>query len=428
MFSESRVRIVLASVGCLLFFLSPSPAAGEKPLGRVLYSHATFLRGVPVPGSESIVPGDVLTTSEEGSALIELKSGARVKISENSSVRLLLEGETVRAELLSGAVVSESIGKPTMIVTTPTLQFDAAKETESRYRVELSEGQTILAAAMKGNMIITARDGSGSYVLREGTYASIPSRALENANQSAAPDGQLGGDRSGTITYVVPDGVVKRRGQSAEVALKADDGITWQDVVRTSQNGRLRVALVDGSFLNVGSASTFKILRHDADLQQIQVQLNSGAVRVWTRPSTNFNVQSPTAALRAAGSDFIVEAQVEGTRVYCVQGTVSIQNIEAAVGGQVTLHSGEFTRVDRGLPPSAPAPAPDRLLQSLIDLVAVPPPNTERRMAAEPMPGWHIGSLSEAESAGLLIGAAAGAAAAVAVPLATATPASPSRP
>jgi hypothetical protein len=383
---------------------------------------------VPVPGSETLVPGDILTTSAEGSALIELKSGTKVKIVENSSVRFLLEGETVRAELLSGAVVSESIGKPTMIVTTPTYRFGPAQETESRYRVQLSEEQTTLAAAMEGNMIITAWEGGEGFILREGTYVSIPPGALGKTDQAATPAGRLGADHAGTIKYVVPEGVVKRQGEGAEKTLKVDDIVNWQDVARTSENGRLRVALADGSFLNVGSGSTLKILRHAPDMQQIQVDLNSGAVRAWTRPDTNFNVQSPTAAVHATGSDFIVQAQLDGARVYCIEGMVSIQNADPAVGGQVILHAGEFTKVDRRLPPSAPAPAPNTLLQSQIDLLAVPPANANRQMAAKPLPGWHIGSLREAESVGLLAGIAAGAAAAIAVPLATATPASPSRP
>ena len=428
MLSESRVRIVLASFGCLLFFLSASRATGEKPLGRVLYSHATCVRGVPVPGSETLIPGDTLTTSEEGSALIELNSGAKVDIVESSSVRFMVEGETVRAELLSGGVVSESIGKPAIIVTTPTYRFGPAQESESRFRVQLSEGRTTLAAAIQGNVIITARNGGESYILRESSYASIPSAASGNPDQTAALDGRPGADRVGTISYVVSEGVVRRQGVGAEMALKVDDTINWQDVARTSENGRLQVALADGSFLNIGSGSTLKILRHAPDMQQIQVDLNSGAVRVWTQPDTNLNVLSPTAAVHASGSDFIVRAQPEGAQVYCIEGIVSIQNADPAVGGQVILHAGEYSKVERRLAPSAAAPAPNTLLQGQIDLVEVPPANAKGQMAAKPLPGWHIGSLSEAESVGLLAGIAAGAVAGIAVPLATATPASPSRP
>lgn len=429
MLSESRIQIVFACMfGCLLLFLPASQAAEEQPLGRVLHSHATSLRGVPVPESETIVTGDVLTTSAEGSALVELKRGTRVKIAQNSSVRFLQDGETVRAELLSGAVVSESVGKPTMIVSTPAYQFAPAQEKECRYGVQLSPEQATVAAAMEGNVIVEARDASGSYILQEGTYAAISPRAAGVPDQATATGGQLGAEHAGTVTNVIPEGVVQRPGQEAEIPLKADDTINWEDVVRTLQNGRLRIALWDGPFLNLASHSTMKIIRHDPN--QTEIQLTSGTMHVWvvklTPPGSSFRVQTPTAVTGMVGSDFIVEAEANVTRVYCLEGIVSIQNSDAAVAGEVILHAGDFTTVARGLAPSAPVRAPHNLLQGQIDRTMLVLPAGGRTPAG--LAGWHIGSLSEAESVGLLVGVGAGAAAGIAVPLATSGPASPSNP
>ena len=100
--TKSRIWIVLACVlGCLLLFSPEAHSAGEQQLGRILYSNATSLRGVHVPNSETILSGDVLATSDDGSALVELKSGAKLKITENSSVRFLGDGDKVQAELLA---------------------------------------------------------------------------------------------------------------------------------------------------------------------------------------------------------------------------------------------------------------------------------------------------------------------------------------
>ena len=430
MLSESRVQIVFASMfGCLLLFLLPSHAAGEQPLGRVLYSQAASLRGATIPGSETVLTGDVLTTSAGGSALVELNWGARVKIAENSSVRFLREGETVRAELLSGAVVSESAGKPSMIVSTPAYQFSPAQEEVCRYRVQLLREQATVAAAMQGNVIVKARDAGGSYVLHEGTYAAISPGATGVPSAATAAGGLPSTQLAGTVSNVIADGVVQRVGKGAEISLKVDDEVDWEDVVRTLENGRLRIALWDGSFLNLGTRSTMKMVKHDPKTQQTQIQLSWGAMRLWvaklTQPDSSFKLQTPSAVTGVVGSDFVVEAQPFATRVYCIEGVVSVRNIDPAVAGQVTLHAGEFATVAPGLSPTAPVKAPDELLQSEIDQTMVPPEDSGRRRGEA---GWHIGSLTEAQTIGVLGEVASGATADVAVPILTNSRPSPSKP
>jgi ferric-dicitrate binding protein FerR (iron transport regulator) len=384
---------------------------------------------VPVPGSETIVTGDVLTTSAEGSALVELEQGTRVKIAENSSIRFLQDGEMVRAELLSGAVVSESVGKPTMIVSTPTYQFAPGQEKECRYSVQLSREQATVAAAMQGNVIVKAREAGGSYILREGTYAVISPGTTGVPDQATAAGGQLGTQLAGTVINVIPDGVVQRVGKGAEIPLKVNDEVGWEDVVRTLQDGRLRIALSGGPFLNLGTRSTMKVVKHDPKMRQTQIELTSGAMRVWVvkldQPGSSFKLQTPTAVTGVVGSDFIVEAQPFATRVYCIEGMVSVRNIDPAVTGQVILHAGEFATVAPGLSPTKPVKAPDALLQSEIDQTMVPPAAAGRRRLAA---GWHIGSLTEAQTIGVLAELAAGATADIAVPLLTAPSPSPSNP
>lgn len=430
MFLEFRNHIVLASIGCLVvFFLPARHAAGEQPLGRVLHSYATTLRGAPVRGSETIVTGDVLTTTGEGNALVELQTGTRLRIAESTSVRFLRDGESVRAELFSGKVISESIGKPTLTVSTSTYQFAPAQEAESRYAVQLSKEEMAVAAAMKGNVIVKANDAGGSYTLREGTYAAISPWATGVPDQTTAPAGQVGPERAGTVASLIPDGAVQRQGQGPQLALKVDDAVGWEDVLRTSQNGRVRIPLSDGSFLNLGNGSTLRVVGSGTERQRARMELTSGVMRVWvaklTQTSSNFEVQTPTAAATGTlGSDFIIEAHPEVTTVYCLEGLISIHNVDAALTGQAVLHAGELTTIASGLPPSAPVEAASTLLQAEITQTVLPPPSGGRRAAA----GWHIGSLSEAESIGLLVGLGAGAAAAAAIPLATAGPSTSYKP
>jgi hypothetical protein len=281
---------------------------------------------------------------------------------------------------------------------------------------------------MEGDVVIEARDAGGSYILREGTYAAISPGAAGVPDEGAAAGGQLGAEHAATVRDVISEGEVQRQGQGAEIPLEVNDGINSGDVVQTLRRGRLRIALADGSILNIGSGSTMRIIRHDARAQRTEIQLTSGRMRVWpaklVQPGASFKVQTPTAVAGLVGSDFIVEVLAEATRVYCIQGMVSIQNIDAAVAGQAILHPIEFTEVARGLPPAAPEGVTDTLLQAQINQTTVLPAGGRRAAAV----GWHIGSLSEAESVGLVVGLAAGTAAAIAVPLITAAPPSKSGP
>ncbi len=432
--TKSRIWIVLACVlGCLLLFSPEAHSAGEQQLGRILYSNATSLRGVHVPNSETILSGDVLATSDDGSALVELKSGAKLKITENSSVRFLGDGDKVQAELLAGAVVSESAGKPTLVVTTSKYQFAPSQEGNCRFAVALSKQRETMASAMKGNLLVRTPDSLGSYILPEGKYAAIPASSAGVPSQETAGGEPTSAGPTGIVRNAIPEEVLQRQGQGAEIPLKSRDVVNEKDVVRTLKTGRVRIELLDGSVLNVGAGSVMRIIKHDAEAQQTQAELTLGLMRAevvkLTQPGGSFKVQTPTAVMDVVGRDFIVKAEIDVTVVYCLEGMVAVQNINPAISGQVTLHEGEYTYVARGLPPSALMQTPHPVLQSQINQTTVGLTVGGQGGWAATLPaGWHVGSLSEAASISLAVGIAAGAAAAIAVPVITSGPASPSAP
>ncbi|MGA2986237.1 MAG: FecR family protein [Terriglobia bacterium] len=431
MLQQSRVRYVFPGVfGCLLLLSPAIFAAGEGALGMVRSSHAASLGGAPVPGAEVIFDGDLLTTSEGGNALVELNPGTQVRIAEKTSVRFVRDGKEVRAELVSGVVVSESAGKATVVVTTPNYQFAPAQEGKCRYAVQLSQEQTTVAAAINGNVIVKSARVNASYVLPEGKYAAISASAVGVPGQSVAAGAPPEAPHAGTVRNAVPDDVVQRQGQGAETTLKGEDGIDAGDIVMTKQNGRLQIVLADGSLLNIGTGSTLKIAQYDPQTRRVQIELTSGHMRVrvgkLSQPGSSWTVHTPTAVAGVVGTDSIVEAQPNATTVLCVEGLASVRNIDPAITGHVILYAGQFTTVPRGAAPSGPQRPTDLVLQNQIDQTAVGPPEPGGPGAAMPEAkvGWHIGSLSEAESVGLIVGAAAGAAAAIAIPLAIASPSS----
>ncbi|MBZ5668189.1 MAG: FecR domain-containing protein [Acidobacteriia bacterium] len=495
---ESRIRIVFASVlGCLLLLLPGAPGAGEQQLGRILYSSSTSLRGVPVPKSETIFSGDVLVTSGGGSALVELQSGAKVKITENTSVRFLRDGEKVQAELLSGVVVSESAGKPAIVVTTPKYRFTPSQEGDCRYLVRLSKEQETIAAAVKGNLLINTHDSSGRYILHEGKYAAIPASSVgvpaqekqgdeqapaEQAPAEQAPTGQAPAEQAptgqapaeqaptgqaptekppveqaptgqaptekppveqapaeklpaeqapagqaGTVSNAIPEEAVQHLGKGEWTPLKVNDAINWADVVSTSKGGRVRIALLGGSFLNVGAHSVMKVTRHDPQTQQTQVELNEGRMRAevveLTDPNAAFHVETPTATIGVvsglANTVFLVEADPKETRVDCVRGLVTAGNRKRTLTERVRLHPGQFTIVTAEQHPTLPNEVSPPQLQGRINQTDVGDSTIRATVPGRPGAAvkepWHIGSLSPGGSIALLAG---GAAAVAAIPLA----------
>jgi len=267
-------------------------------------------------------------------------------------------------------------------------------------------------------------------VLHQGNYAAISASAAEVPGQATEAVGQANPLGVGMVTAIIPDGVVQRKRQGEETVLKVNDSIYPEDVIRTLQNGRLRIALADGSSLSFGARSTMELIGYDPRLQQTQIEFTAGEMRAQVanliQQYARFKVRTPTAEIDIVGADFIVEAQADKTAVYCIDGMVSVRNILPDIAEVFILHPGEYTSVASGSPPSAPVITPNSVLQSQISQTTVGPTAAEKRRAAPA--GWHIGSLSEAESVGLVVGLAAGTAAAIAVPLITAGPPSASAP
>jgi hypothetical protein len=159
------------------------------------------------------------------------------------------------------------------------------------------------------------------------------------------------------------------RGTASAVPAQRNDPVYWQDVVRTERRGRVRIGLLDGSILNVGSESSLTITKHDPATQETQVDLIYGRIRARAvrimQPSGSFKVRTPVAVTGVVGTRFYIVTTADMTFVLCLEDTVRVRNAEDRVTGEVTLHAGEFTRVLRGMPPAAPSAAsPEQLRES----------------------------------------------------------------
>ncbi|HXE90237.1 MAG TPA: FecR family protein [Terriglobales bacterium] len=199
---------------------------------------------------------------------------------------------------------------------------------------------------------------------------------------------------AGKVARVLPEGFITRAAATAEA--RVPDPVAWNDVLRTSRQGRMRLSLVDGSLLTLGSESELRVVKHDAQSQQSLAELLYGRMRArvvkMTKPTAGFEVRTPTAVVGAIGTEFAIDATrssaaanqintladltpgalpgpnmqqptladfhaVEETIVYGLERITGVRNIDPKVVGVVYLLAGEFTIVRRGHPPTPPRPA-----------------------------------------------------------------------
>jgi len=179
---------------------------------------------------------------------------------------------------------------------------------------------------------------------------------------------------AGHITALLPEDQVLREKDS--LAAVKDMVLLWHDVVKTDKGGRVRIALADGSVLNVGSDAQLRIIKHDPQRQQTILELLYGrllasAIRI-VKPTGRFDVRTPVAVAGVVGTQFGLRVDSDSTDVVCREGSVRVRSQVDSVVGEVVLQPGEFTHVQRGKPPSPPAPASPERLRAGDDATSIP--------------------------------------------------------
>jgi hypothetical protein len=188
------------------------------------------------------------------------------------------------------------------------------------------------------------------------------STALHESIQESSLPQNAGGNRSGQVVDAIPDDVVDRQGATCPLPLKTNDAVYWQDVVRTLENGRVRIRLLDSSLLNIGARSSMRIVQHDPQSQQTQLELSFGTLRgeikKLSKSGGHFEIQTPTAVIGVVGTVFDVDASETTTHIHVLEGKVRVRNRDPKLRRQVIVHEGGETHVAHNAPPAKPIHAP----------------------------------------------------------------------
>jgi len=171
---------------------------------------------------------------------------------------------------------------------------------------------------------------------------------------------QAAGQHAGAVSRVIPAVSIARGTQ--KITASTNSAVLWDDAVNTQANARARIALDDGSVLNVGSESSMIVKKHDAGAQQTDLELTYGKLRTQAqkiaKPKGEFNVRTPAGVAGVVGTDFFVEFDIttQTMNVLVFEGHVNVCNL---AGVCVDVKAGQFTNVRTGNnnPPLAPAQA-----------------------------------------------------------------------
>jgi len=397
-------RSILGMVTAMVLVASVSATgAGRqerlRPLGFVAASGDVRVDRQPAPSGTALFAGDLITTGSASAAVMNFQSGTAATLAAGGELALSGDVRTTAMSLKKGTMAVRNEGRePARVgVLGATVLVQGEDGFPAICRIAFVGG-TAGIFAERGRIEV---QGKGAPVVL------APGKHL----QLAAGGPQAAGQPAGKVANEIPEGTIQHPGQTAELPLKVADSVVWEDTVRTLKTGRVRIALLDGSFLNVGARSIMKITKHDAQTQQTQVELQLGRLRgevvKITKPGGGLQVKTQTAVIGVVGTILNIHALRSLTRVFCVDGTVTVRNLNPAIPGEVTLHPGQTTSVPRGAPPSGASAASGSQVSSEVG----------QTNAGEPLSGELSQAMQSIGAAPAQAGAAAGQAAGAGVHL-----------
>lgn len=160
---------------------------------------------------------------------------------------------------------------------------------------------------------------------------------------------QAAGQKAGEVSRVIPAVNIARGTKSMTASAKTQ--VDWADVVNTQANARARIALDDGSVLNVGSDSSVKVTKADGAAQQTQLDLAYGKLRSQaqkiTKTDGKFEVRTPAGVAGVVGTDFYIGYDQNGGQMNLVvfEGQVKLCNL---AGVCVMVKAGQMSSVRNG--------------------------------------------------------------------------------
>lgn len=166
----------------------------------------------------------------------------------------------------------------------------------------------------------------------------------------------------GMVSAVEGEVEAQVEGEASWEKLALKDDLYLGDTIRTQTNSKVKMVFKDDSTVSLGPQSVMQIKVFDYAPQKEQrvstfavAQGKARAVvgRLFGSDS-KFEIETPTAIAGVRGTFFMVWVlSPEVTRVFVLEGKVSVRNVKPEVTGEVIVTEGKTTTVQEAAPPAA---------------------------------------------------------------------------
>jgi hypothetical protein len=218
------------------------------------------------------------------------------------------------------------------------------------------------AASFLYSLLGTFGQPSGEFIMRGAPAWARP--ALWGVGLLLAVALSAGAAAASSVgSAVVVEGRVVVIGHGERAARELTEGAALHegDRIRTERGARARLALVDGSTLQLGEETEvfldWVLHAPAAQSRNVVLELAAGIMRSFVEAVMHqslVELRTATAITSVRGTEWITEAGAQSTAVVALDGQVAVRSIAPAVPGEVVLGQGEGTDVPAGEPPGPP--------------------------------------------------------------------------
>jgi len=159
---------------------------------------------------------------------------------------------------------------------------------------------------------------------------------------------------------------------------RKNDPVFGADTIRTLNDSRVKVWVIDDSLLMIGENSRVVLseyLKETGKKDRSSVfNLMDGVLNVIVGKSA-FEVHTPTAVTASRGTSYVVWIEKEPkqkTGMVVTEGRVEVRNREETVGEKVLISAGKISYVEAGKPPTIAIVAPPEIIQVLYKKTLAP--------------------------------------------------------